>query len=718
MYMDRVDPTYSGGPGESEAAEGTQLGVRQLIDILKRRWMLIALITVGVTALTIIGTFLVTPKYDATGRLKIDPTLRSVTDESDPCNTSPQTDQSRIETEIAILKSRTVAERVVRDLNLTQDRDFVDEDTYARGKDAVLEEALGSFDKAVDVEKQENSFIVNATARSSSPEKSARIVNALMRTYIDNSVNRRTGTAAQQSQFLDQRLRTLASEIQGLEARIASYRGRAGIVEGGGVTQGTVTDQQISPLTIQLAQAEAEAASARANLTAAQQQVASGNIGAVSSVLSSNVITELQRQRAEAVRDKAQIDARYGTKHPESIRSAQQLEAIDQALRDEQRRILGGLEASARSAEASAAALRRQLAGLRGEQAVNNRAAVSADALEREAKAKQAIYDQLAQTQQRTSEAQRNQESIASIVEEAVPPIRPSVPNKPLFAVLGAVLGVILGLAAALVVELLTASVRTAEDVEYKLRLPFLTSSPRLGKRQLGQASDPVEYVALNPMSSYAESLRTLRNTLMLDASEPRVVAVLSSLPGEAKTTTSLALGRVMAMSGDRAIVIDCDERRGGLGALIPPDAAKRGVAGVLRGTARLADEIITDPKTGLDLLPMREQPQVMMDLFSGEPMRRLIEELRRDYRFVILDTPPTLAVADSRIVAALADTSIFVLRAESTPVHAARAAVALLAQDGTRVLGGMLSLAPRARRLGTRDPSYYYERYRAYHKG
>ncbi|WP_066480329.1 MULTISPECIES: GumC family protein [unclassified Sphingomonas] len=712
--MNRIDATFAeSGEMVDSGTDGASLGIRQLFDILVRRWLLIAGITVVVLAAAIAGTFFVTPQFDATGRMRIDPTERLITGENEQRSNSPQADQSRLDTEVQIIRSRGVAEQVVRNLNLANNEDFVDRATYARGPEAVVEEAITSLRNRVDVSREDTNYIVNVTTRLSDPELAAAVTNELMQQYIDTSVRRRTGAAAQQSRFLDDRLNTLASELRQLEAQIASYRGRSGIVEGG--LAGTVTDQQIAPLSTQLAQAEAQAAAARANLAAAREQTDRGAIGAVSSVLSSNVIADLQRQRAEALREKAEIDARYGDRHPESIRVTQQLTSIDQSLREEARRIVAGLESTARSAEASAASLRNQLAQLRGQQAADNRASVTAESLEREAKAKQALYEQLSLTAQRTGEEQRNRESSAVIIEQAVPPLEPSVPNKPLFAVLGAIMGIILGLAAALVVEFMTSVIRTADDIEYHLRIPFITSVPYLNRRALRGAPDAVGYVVDNPMSSFAEAMRAIRNSLMLDAREPRVIAVLSSLPGEGKTTTSVGLGRIMAISGDSVILVDCDERRGGLKG-IGVEGGHGGVGAVLRGEARAADEIIQDDRTGMHILPMRTAPSGTVDLFSGAAMRKLIDELRTRYRFVILDNAPTLAVADSRIVAALADTSIFVIKAEQTAVHAARAALGLLRQDGSDVMGAVLSMASVGRRrLGKRDPSYYYHRYREY---
>ncbi|TCP36096.1 capsular exopolysaccharide synthesis family protein [Sphingomonas sp. BK235] len=276
-------------------------------------------------------------------------------------------------------------------------------------------------------------------------------------------------------------------------------------------------------------------------------------------------------------------------------------------------------------------------------------------------------------------------------------------------------LGLVSGLSAVIVLEVLSSTVRSGDDLEKRLSVPYLGAVPRLTSAQLQSTRTPSDYVVQNPLSSYAEALRSIRSSLLLDRHRLRSVAVLSALPGEGKTTSSISLGRIMALSGDRVILVDCDLRRSGAAGLTPNHQAP-GLVEVLEGATTSERAIVIDEATSLHLLPLRAQSTTARDLFSGDAMRNLIDNLMERYDFVLLDTPPLLAVADSRTLAALADTSLLVVRAEHTPMSAVRGAVTRLRQDGTRILGATLTMVSKARHLSKHDPAYHYDLYRNYH--
>lgn len=711
--MNSVSPERSFAAVASDGGVGGQLSVAQLIDIMRRRWLLLAAVAVLLAGLTVAATFLMTPRYDAVARLKIDPTQRAVVEQNNGKSSSAEADEARIATEVQVLNSTELAQAIVRKLDLARDEEFVPKDIAAAGGALAEREAIASLRKLVTINRERDNYVVEIVARTTSADKSALIANTIAESYISKSVRQRTGVASERARFVKGRLDVLAADLQSLGAQIARYRSQAGIVQG--AVSGTITDQQIAPLSTQLALAESASAAARAQLNAAQAEVSGGDIGAVDGVLHSSVIAELRRQRAEVAREKAQVDARYGQRHREAIRVAEQLAAIDRQLTDEASRTVAGLAPEARAASSSAAALRQSLSRLRNAQASENRARVVAEGLERQAKVKQQQYDELSQIAQNLNAVEGDREPTATILDRATPPLDPSTPNKPLFAALGVMLGLISGLGAVIAIELASSTVGSGEDLENRLGLQYLGAVPRLTTAQLAGQQSPTDYVLQNPLSSYAEALRGLRSSLLLNRHRLRSVAVLSALPGEGKTTTSISLGRVMALSGDRVLLIDCDLRRGGAAGLAPGHKGP-GLLEVLGGEVTVDEAVIADEATGLQLLPLRDQATTARDFFSGDAMRNLLQSVFDRYDFVLLDTPPLLAVADSRTLAALADTSLLVVRSDHTPLSAVRGAVARLRQDGTRIMGAALTMVSKARRLGKNDPAYHYELYRNYH--
>ena len=687
------------------------LNMRDLGGALKRRWLLFSVVTLLVTAAALGASLLFTTMWSATAQILIEPNRRTAADLAAQAGGGPP-DQAVVDTQVGLMRSRGVAARVVRQLDLVRDAEFNKPPREgARPADPVERTVNGLLDH-VDVARADTTYLVGLTVRSVDPAKAATIANAFADQYVASSVETQVGTATQQSATLRRQLADLGAELQAADARAAQYRAGAGIALG--ATGGTITDQQVAPLSNQLATAEAQAAAARSNLAAARAQIGSGGYEAVSGVLDSAVIADLRRQRAEVLRAQGEATARYGPRHPESVSLAEQLGGIDRQLREESGRIVSGIESEARAASASAASLRAELGRLRGRQAGDTRAAVIAESLERQAEAKRTVYNQLAQAAQQTTQQRVGTEPLGRIVERAKTPVEPGFPNRPLFALLGLFLGLLTALAAVMLAETLNTKIVSSEEVERMLGLPFVASVRRLRLRRGATAWD---HVLEKPMSSYAETMRTIRQTLSLDDSGgPSVVAICSSLPGEGKTSLAASLGRAMALSGDRVVLIDCDVRRNALRALAPSDAG--GLTELLAGTVGLEDALIVDEPTGLAVLQPARAEFTPRDLFGGDAMAGLIATLRARYDRILLDTPPVLAVADARALARLSDTVLFLVRWNRTSRFAARSALSRLAGDGPkRILAVLTMTEARAGTVSKSDPAYYHKEYASYYQ-
>ena len=693
---------------------GPAISAERVLQALRLHWKLFATTTLVITALVIAVTLTLKPRWTATATIRIDPS-RSTQTELAPTVQGMPPDQAIVDTQIGLMTSRLVIADVVRELDLQNDAGLA---PPSLGEKARIDAAINNVSSGVLAERRGTTYLVNLSAQADSSAMAARLANAVAHSYLTSSLAQRADSALEQSKTLSHQLEELGGEVREAEAKVAEYRGARGIVEDG--SAGTVTDQQIAPLAGSLASAEAEAASAQARLAAARAQIAHGNLESVSIVANSPVVTQLRSQRAEIIRSKEENDAVYGPANPSTIALNQQLTAIDRQIRDEANRLVSALAATAQTATEAAARQRAQLSSLRAEQAGNARASVSAESLEREAEARRTVYNQLAQTAQEAAQRRQAAVPVGSIVDRANPPGAPSFPNKPLFASLGVLLGLLAGVLAVAGVEFTSKGLKRPEELEEVSGAGFVASVPSLSRRKLGRLGNnasPASYLLERPKSAYAEALRDIRSSLQLSSGGPApvVIAVVSALPNEGKSSLAASLARVMALSGDSTLLIDADLRRPSLADLLALQP-QVGLLEVLAGKTSLDDALVLDKPTGLNILPVLSSSFTTQDVFAGKPMATLIERCRSRYQHIIIDTPPLLAVADGRQLAAMADANLLAVRWNATARSAVQAAVSRLRRDDIEVWGSVFTIADlQSSAIGRTDPAHYSHLYIGY---
>jgi capsular exopolysaccharide synthesis family protein len=204
-------------------------------------------------------------------------------------------------------------------------------------------------------------------------------------------------------------------------------------------------------------------------------------------------------------------------------------------------------------------------------------------------------------------------------------------------------------------------------------------------------------------MSAFAEAFRVLRTTILFAAGQPKtqVVAVTSALPGEGKTTISLCLARVAALSGQRVLLIDCDLRRRSLKEVLDIEPPV-GLLQVLSGEASWRQAIYLDEASGMCVLPVSGSGFTPKEIFGAEDMSRLVSDLRGSFDLIVLDCAPVLAVAETRVAAARADCVVVVSRWQKTSMRAVRSALQQLSDAGANVRGVALNGVDR------HVPGYY----------
>jgi succinoglycan biosynthesis transport protein ExoP len=676
-------------------------------------------VTAAIFVLGVILVSLMTAQYNATAKIKLDPSRNPLASGNAQQARSDLSDEA-IQTELTQVRSLKIALGIVRSQGLLEDPEFshaLASNTETPITNTAARETVvaNSLLQHLTVTREKDTYVLDVTVESTDPIKAARLANAFASGYIEFRMSNTTGTAREQSAWFQQQLATLGREATEASTRAAQYRARAGIIgsnpDGGG--SGTIVDEQITPLSGALVGAASDAAAARATVATAQAQVARGNYDAVPEVLNSSVIQALRAQRADALRTQHEVEVRYGERHPESIRVRDQVAALDTQIRTEARRILTSLQANATAAKARVDSLRGSLGQLEHEREHSVTAATVADGLQRDADAKRALYDKMSQMSLDSMQAASTQIAVAEVVASAEPPATATSPNKPMLYLLALIVGLAAGGATIAAQEMMSGGIRSVEDLEAQLGLPVLAVIPRVRKDE-----SPTELMLDRPTSMFAEAFRIFRTAVLGARSDAnlKVIAITSSLPAEGKTTSAVAFARTLAIANASVLLLECDVRRASVRQMVRGNPPKAGLVELLHGEITLDEAIQQGDVPNLDQILVVNPYYSAENLFGEGRMEQLLEAVRARYDYIVLDLPPLMGLADGRYLAVLADVTALVVKWGSTPISAVTSAVGWLRNDGANPIGAIYTqVDPSAHTVG--GLYYYSKQYSEYYQ-
>ena len=398
------------------------LDFQRVIGSLRRHARLFTGVSVLVAATVAVLTLSQPPGFTASATLLINDqapdaaNLNTLTP-AEAQTQAQQTNSAAVDTEVEILKSRSLASRVVDRLNLVADPDFngslrapsfpqriksaiqgLVSGESAPGDPAI--KAFGQHEGVVNavmsklaVKRTGYSYAVSVIFVASDPNKAAQVVNAFAQAYLTQNLETKLDASKTVTTWLDGRLSQLRQQVQAADAAVQQYKISNNLLSASGAT---LTEQEITNLDSQLAQARAQDAEQDARYETARRQLAQGsNGGDVGEALTNPVIGTLRAQRAQASAHLADLQARYGPKHPEILKAERSLADIDAQIAQEIQRVLSNLKAQSQIAHTRTASIASTAAGTQGRLAGNNQASVHLDELTRNAVAAQSIYEAL-----------------------------------------------------------------------------------------------------------------------------------------------------------------------------------------------------------------------------------------------------------------------------------------------------------------------------------
>lgn len=655
---------------------------------IARRWKWVILGIVAAALLAgVIATLVATPQYEATAQIEISRDQKNPTNVEGLESATSTQDQEFYQTQYTLLQSRTLAERVARQLNLGNSEDFyaahgVDFAPSGSAADRVRN-AAGLLLKHVEIVPVSRSRLVDVRYTSASPDMSARVANAWTQNFIQASMDRRFASTNDARQFLEARLAELARTLEDAERQAVTYASKQGIVAlstargGDGKTeiQQTLVSSQLEALSNELAKATAERMAAEA--------MTYGKVN--TSTIENPTVVALRQRRAEVSAEYSRLMEQFEPGYPAAAALQRQLATLDQSIAAEEARInraRGNTYAEASRREATLRAKVDELTGRLDEQ---TRDQIQYNIFRRNADTTRQLYDSLLQRYKEIGVAGVAANNIA-IVDPAELPTSPSSPSLPRNLLVALILG--LGIAVVVVIglEQIDEGLREPADVRRLLQLPLLGAIPDQAE------GEPLELLA-DPKSELSEAYLSVRSNLAFttDHGLPRSLMVTSSRPAEGKSTSAFAIATMLARTGKRTLIIDADMRSPSIHGFAGVDNRK-GLSNFLTGDNDWRALVHAGAAGGLDLMSAGPMPPSAAELLSSDRMTFLVKALGEHYDVVVVDSPPLLGLADAPLLSRAVEGCVFVVESGGVAVRGLRSALGRLQLAHAHLFGVVMT--------------------------
>lgn len=559
--------------------------------------------------------------------------------------------------------------------------------------------------KNVDLASGRQNNLLKITYKADNPAVAAVMANGVAETFIEHNLDIRVRPYRDAAEWLSSRLVESKSKVEDTEKMLQQYKEGKGIVSF--ETKENVLNQKLQELMTQLVQTEGKRHEAEIKYNQIRSVIDRPELLAtVPDIMNNLVIQTLRTEELTARKQLSELSEKYGAKHPQLIKAQSQLDMLQKNIISEARKMLNAAKAEFEVAQSRETSLRRAMEQQKQEVLGLTRKAIDFNVIAGESGSNKQFYELLLKKLQEASLSGGMSVSNAQIVDYAVIPKAPIKPKRALNLLLAMLVGLFGGVFAAFFTEYMDDTIKTAEDVDKNLELPFLDVVPLTE-----DAKGPI-FVTSDPKSATAEAYRTIRTGLMLSSTDKplKVILVTSSTPNEGKTTTAANLAVAMAQMGERVLIVDVDMRRHNLHELFGTSNPV-GISDVIIDPKRLSEAIKNvDKHQNLDIITGGTLAPNPSELLGSERMREFITHLRGRYDRIILDSPPLLAFSDSLVLSRLADGVIMVIWGGKTPRNTIQQAVQSLQGVGARILGVVLNKIDTTRR------SYYYYPYYSYY--
>ncbi len=702
--------------------------LRDLFHILlKRKWWVIGTLLSVVTVTTLV-IFIMTPIYKATSLLQItqENAGPSLGDLDVLSFLKVGQDPSKFqETQYNILTGRGVAGRVIKTLNLQDTPEY--KAVAAKYPDAPPEQ-LDSYtidlflDKLV-VNEVKDTYLMQVAYKSQDRVLSKKVIDALGREYMQLVIDSRAQSFALVKDWLLKQLGQMTSKVQDSQKKLFAFGQKHDFYSL------EDKDNVIIHKYIEMGSLLTKAQTERLAKEAMYREIKEKGPDAPQ-IANNPLIMNLRQELVSETAKNSGMNRTYLPGHPHLQVEEAKVAELKGRLGGEVQRLMRSVKAEYEAAAKAENFLNQAFEEHKGEVTKLQNNLVDFEILKRDAASTEKLYKALLERMGETTIASTMVAGTVGVIDPPEAPFDPYLPKPLLFWALSGVMGLFLGGGMAFIVEYMDRSIKTTEDVERVVQLPSLGMVPlcvrdrtkTTGKKRglltwmrnrRGQTipqEDLDMMMVKYPRSAMAESIRHLRTSLMLSVSggPPEAIVVTSPHPGEGKSTISLNLAIALAQDGHRVVILDCDLRRPRLHQVFHLDNVP-GLTSFLTGNSSREAILKSTEVDNLFLISAGPIPPNPAELLNSQTYKNLLQDLRREFNHIIIDTPPTLGFADARVVALQADGVLLVAKHQSTSREAGRLARQFLSQVNARMLGMVLN------QLGSSDlrrHDLYYQKY------
>ena len=545
-----------------------------------------------------------------------------------------------------------------------------------------------------------DSRLVDVLFTAQDPVFAARATNALVDEYVAQNLATKQQGTTDQLEFLTNELEKQQQKVQDSDRKLAEYRTKQNAMSLD--DKNNLVAANMNSLNDAVVRARATRIEKESLYKQIMAMQATTSPDSIQAIATDPQVAQDKAKIAKLTGDKNALLEKYGEKYPAVQTVNSDLQSAEEQLKLDTSRAVQKIKTDYETALLQEQTFSKSLDSAKVEMQDLGVKSIDYNVMERQAKSTQAVYDALLQHEKELEVSSNSHTNNVRVIDHAEVPKAPITPTGRRTWLLSIAIGLVAAIAVAYGLDYMNDTIKTPEDVTRHLKLPFLGLIPSVrGDKHPVLASSHAPH-------DFGESFRTLRTAIMtMYAGEgTKIMVVTSAQPLEGKTTTACNIAMALAYGGARVLLIDADMRRPGLHRPLRL-TNDRGLSQVLVGQARVRDVIQRTVDPNLLAITAGKAPPNPSELLSSERMKTLLTNLTHGpFDWIIVDTPPVLAVTDAVVLAPMVSGVTFVIGAEMTRRRLAERAVDTIAASHPKMMAVVLNKVDFARN------KYYYSRY------